>query len=211
MSRMFTPKQVAEQLAVSPRTVYLWIEDGRLPAIRLSDRVTRIPAEELEAFVERAAGVRPGSGRRVGPQQSVPLPHVAEAPVAYGNSPAIMRRSRHDIACPRCGTEIDLSDTRTATERLRSLLASKKSEILTLAAKHGVRNVRVFGSVARGDARPGSDIDFLVDLEPGVSIFDLSGFEFELADALDWEVDVATEASLKSDVRARALDESTPL
>ncbi len=50
---------------------------------------------------------------------------------------------------------------------IAELLASKKDEILRIAATHGARNVRVFGSVARGEARPDSDVDFLVDMEPG--------------------------------------------
>jgi predicted nucleotidyltransferase len=54
-----------------------------------------------------------------------------------------------------------------------SMLGSRRNEILTLAARHGARNVRVFGSWARGDARPGSDVDLLVDVEPGRSMLDV--------------------------------------
>ena len=56
-----------------------------------------------------------------------------------------------------------------------ALVDEKKKEIREIAAKHGARNVRVFGSVARGDARPDSDVDFLVDMEPGRTLLDLGG------------------------------------
>ncbi|MDP2232591.1 MAG: nucleotidyltransferase family protein [Actinomycetota bacterium] len=91
------------------------------------------------------------------------------------------------------------------------MLAEHRGEILALAERSGVSNIRIFGSVARGDARPGSDIDFLVDLEKGKSLFDLSGFEFELADLLDWDIDVGSEESMKPEMRARALREAVEL
>jgi predicted nucleotidyltransferase len=60
------------------------------------------------------------------------------------------------------------------------LLEQHRLEILRIAARHGVRNVRGFGSVARGEADERSDIDFLVDMEPGRSLFDLGGLQFDL-------------------------------
>ena len=56
---------------------------------------------------------------------------------------------------------------------IRQLLQSKRNQILQIAARHGAQKVRVFGSVARGDSRPDNDIDFLVDMERGRSLFDL--------------------------------------
>lgn len=58
-ARMLTPRQVADQLAVSTRTVYLWIDEGRLPAVRLSERVTRVPSQAVDALV--AASTRPAN------------------------------------------------------------------------------------------------------------------------------------------------------
>ena len=75
-------------------------------------------------------------------------------------------------------------------------LHEKRAEILEAAARHGARNVRVFGSVARGEAREDSDVDFLVELEPGRSLFDLAHFWGELEDILGCKVDVATEGGL---------------
>ncbi len=58
---------------------------------------------------------------------------------------------------------------------IKELLNTKREEILSIAAKHGARNVRVFGSAARGDAGPDSDLDILVDMEPGRSLLDMGG------------------------------------
>jgi hypothetical protein len=91
---------------------------------------------------------------------------------------------------------------------IAELLASKKDEILRIAAKHGARNVRVFGSVARGEARPDSDVDFLVDMEPGRTLLDQGGLLMDLRDLLDVQVDVVTEDGLKSRIRERVLKEA---
>ena len=91
------------------------------------------------------------------------------------------------------------------------LLKSKRVEILQIAARYGAHNVRVFGSIARGDAGPDSDVDFLVDMEPGRSLFDLSGLILDLQDLLGREVDVVTEASVYWLLRRRVLKEAQPL
>ena len=67
---------------------------------------------------------------------------------------------------------------------LAELVKEKRADILTLAAKHGARNVRVFGSVARGDADQQSDIDFLVQMAPGCSLLDLGGLQYDLEQLL---------------------------
>ncbi len=91
------------------------------------------------------------------------------------------------------------------------LLKEKREEILKIAAKHGARNVRVFGSVARGEADPESDIDLLVDMEPGRSLLDLGGLLMDLRELLGREVDVVTERGLKPRIRARVLQEAVAL
>jgi hypothetical protein len=91
------------------------------------------------------------------------------------------------------------------------LLKEKREDILKIAAQHGARNVRVFGSVARGDARPDSDIDVLVDLDPGRSLFDLGGLLSDLQDLLGRNVDVVTEKGLRDRIRGRVLKEAMPL
>lgn len=94
---------------------------------------------------------------------------------------------------------------------LETLLSTRRQEILALAARHGASNVRVFGSVARGEAGPASDIDLLVDLEPGRDLLDLGGLLMDLRDLLQVPVDVGTEPMLKERIRARVLSEAVPL
>jgi len=93
----------------------------------------------------------------------------------------------------------------------RSLLKSHRKEILTLAARNGAVNVRVFGSVARGDNRPDSDVDFLVNLEKGRSLLDLARFLRELQTLLQTDVDVVTEAGLRPRIKEQVLREARPL
>src|SRR3954452_14465089 len=90
-------------------------------------------------------------------------------------------------------------------------LRNRRDEILRLAAQHGARHVRVFGSVARGEADERSDVDFLVDLEKGRSLFDLGGLLMDLQDLLGRPVDVVTEKGLKARIRDRILEEAVPL
>jgi predicted nucleotidyltransferase len=80
-----------------------------------------------------------------------------------------------------------------------------------IAALHGVHSVRVFGSVARGEQRPDSDIDLLVDLEPRRSLLDLIAFAQDLEEALGRHVDAVTERSLSPYLRDKILAEALPL
>jgi len=80
-----------------------------------------------------------------------------------------------------------------------------------LAARHGASEVRVFGSVARGEAREESDVDFLVELEPGRSLLDHAALVIDLQDLLARRVDVATVRGLRQDLRDRILAEAIPL
>jgi uncharacterized protein len=95
--------------------------------------------------------------------------------------------------------------------RLEDLRSSNKEQIIRLAATYGVHNIRVFGSVARGDSSPASDIDFLVDLDPDRILMDLGGLLTDLQEILHAPVDVTTERMLRPKVRDRALREAVPL
>ena len=93
----------------------------------------------------------------------------------------------------------------------KTLLRVRRKEILEVAARNGALNVRVFGSVARGEERPDSDIDFLVNLESGRSLLDLARLLRELATLLDRPVDVVTEAGLRPRIKPQVLKEAPPL
>lgn len=94
---------------------------------------------------------------------------------------------------------------------LNELLLIKREDILRIAAKYGASNVRVFGSVARGEADSESDIDLLVDMEPGRSLFDLGGLLMDLEELLGCNVDVVTEDGLRERIRERVLKEAVVL
>ena len=94
---------------------------------------------------------------------------------------------------------------------MREVLKVKRAEILRLAARHGARNVRVFGSVARGEADSESDLDVLVDMEPGRSLLDMGGLLMDLQDLLGRRVDVVSERGLRERIRERVLQEAVAL
>ena len=97
-----------------------------------------------------------------------------------------------------------------ASER-GSLLAKRRREVIDLAAQHGFRNVRVFGSVARGDDGPESDIDLLVTLPRDASLFDIGALEAELASLLGERVDLVPEDGLRPHSRDDILAEAVAL
>lgn len=94
---------------------------------------------------------------------------------------------------------------------ISAVLQAKREEIMRIAAKHGACNVRIFGSVARGESDERSDIDFLIELEAGRSLFDHAALLLELEELLDRRVDVVTERGLRSRIRERVLREAVPL
>ena len=93
----------------------------------------------------------------------------------------------------------------------REQLQTQRAAILATAARHGASNVRVFGSVARGEPTSNSDVDLLIDLEPGRSLFDLGALAADLEDLLGCPVDVAIARSLRPRVREHALRDAVPL
>ena len=92
-----------------------------------------------------------------------------------------------------------------------ALLKEHREAILRLAAQHGASNVRVFGSVARGEAGPGSDLDLLVSLAPGRSLLDHVALWQDLEDLLHRKVDVVSEKALHWYIREAVLHEAVPL
>jgi uncharacterized protein len=90
-------------------------------------------------------------------------------------------------------------------------LRRQRRRLLDAAENHGVGRLRVFGSLARGEAQASSDIDLLVDLKPGRTLVDLAAFRREAAEILDIPVDVATADMLKERIRDEVLAEALPL
>lgn len=91
------------------------------------------------------------------------------------------------------------------------LLKQQRDAILRIAARHGARNVRVFGSVAKGTAGPQSDIDLLVEFDPDRSLMDVGRLVMDLRDLLGCEVDVVTEKGLHPLIRDEVLQDAVPL
>jgi len=92
-----------------------------------------------------------------------------------------------------------------------SMVRTRRDEILRLALLHGARRVRLFGSVARGDSRPDSDIDLLVEMEPGRSFLDLVGLWQDLEQLLGRKVDLLTDGGLSPHLKDRIYSEAVPL
>ena len=107
---------------------------------------------------------------------------------------------------PLPGRRLGLPDT-----RLGRRLRRQRRAVMDLAARRDLRNVRVFGSVARGEDREGSDVDLLVDVDEGVGLVAIAGLARELTDLLGVPVDVVPTDSLKRTLRAEALAEAVPL
>lgn len=95
----------------------------------------------------------------------------------------------------------------TSEQRLRT----HRGEVLRLAAERGARNVRVFGSIARGEATAQSDVDLLVDVEPGRSLLDVVGLWQDLESLLGCRVDIITDGGVSPHLKQRIYAEARPL
>ena len=94
---------------------------------------------------------------------------------------------------------------------IKELLESRRDEILDLAGIYGAKNIRVFGSAARGEGGPASDVDLLVDMEKGRNLLDLVGFWQDLEELLGCRVDVITDGGISPYLRERIYAEAIPL
>jgi len=95
--------------------------------------------------------------------------------------------------------------------RIQKAIKDKRREILRIAASHGAENVRVFGSAARGEAGPNSDLDILIKLAPGRTLLDIVAIKQDLQDLLGFDVDVVTEASISPHIKEQVLKEAASL
>jgi uncharacterized protein len=97
------------------------------------------------------------------------------------------------------------------TKPLRTLVEARRQDIKAIVARHRGRSIALFGSVARGEERNGSDIDFLVEFEPGTRPFEVLLLGAELEEALGVPVDVGTIELLRERLRPEVLAEAVPL
>lgn len=104
-----------------------------------------------------------------------------------------------------------MADTDSIGLGIDDLLSSTREEILRLAARYGASNVRVFGSVVRGEARPDSDIDLLVDFQPNYRLLDHIGLKQDLEDLLGRKVDVVIAKNLREEFRPYVLQDIVKL
>lgn len=127
------------------------------------------------------------------------------------------RRSVGSLELARIATALDrplewfLAESTTARGRPLLELRRRRRAIAKIAARHGAHSLRVFGSIARGEARPESDVDLLVRMERGRGLFDQAAMVVELRDLLGRDVDVVTEEGLRERIRERVLREAIPL
>jgi uncharacterized protein len=118
---------------------------------------------------------------------------------------------RLEIHTPPAQPSASVTSMRSQLGPQANKLRHRRRRLLDAAEKHGVSHLRVFGSLARGDANATSDIDLLVDLKPGRTLLNLAAFRREAAEILDLPVDVATADMLKERIRNKALSEALPL
>ena len=95
--------------------------------------------------------------------------------------------------------------------KIQNLIKYRKKQILRMAEKHGIENVRIFGSFSRGTPGPESDVDFLVELGEGHTLLDLGGFMMDLKELLGRKVDVVTKEGLHWYIRDDVLREARPI
>jgi predicted nucleotidyltransferase/DNA-binding XRE family transcriptional regulator len=147
----------------------------------------------------------------------------AQVAEAAGTSQSAVARYETGAAVPSiatlerllatCGARL-IVDAEPAPRRAGlngSAIRRHRGELLATARRHGARNVRVFGSVARGQERPGSDVDLLVDLEPGRTLLDLVALRRDASEILGRPVDVATTDMLREQVRREAELDAVPV
>ncbi len=94
---------------------------------------------------------------------------------------------------------------------LKSIQTLHRNNIIDIVTKYGGSNIRIFGSIARGEDKPDSDLDILIDIEDGRSLFDIIAIQQDLEDILGRKVDVVTDGGLSPYLKEYILDEARPL
>lgn len=168
-------------------------------------REARVAADLTQQELARRASTSQPAIARYEQGAALPtLPTLERLLLACGRRPLLSTVAANDASAVGTSVRSQLGPRATALRR-------RRRRLLEAARRRGARNLRVFGSVARGDERPGSDVDFLVELEPGRTLLDLAAFRREASRILDAPVDVATPDMLKERIQAEVLAEALPL
>jgi hypothetical protein len=183
------------------------VEQGTLRALREAAGVT-------QGELATRLGRRQPALSRLERQRDARMSTLREYVAALGGELNVIARvgavetrlSQFDAAAGVTGGALP-----SAAPTTLAYVRSRRADILRVAEQHGAYNVRVFGSVVRGDAVAESDIDLLVDMEEGRGLFDFIDVIHELEDALGRKVDLVTDRSLHWYVRDRILEEAVPL
>jgi uncharacterized protein len=175
-----------------------------VPSIASTLRHGRLDANLSQVDLAARAGTSQSALARYETGAALPtLPTLERLLAACGR--------RLEIQTPPAQASAPLTSARSQLGPQAGKLRRQRRRLLDAAERHGVSRLRVFGSLARGDAEAASDIDLLVDLKPGRTLLNLAAFRREAAEILDLPVDVATADMLKERIRNEVLNEALPL
>lgn len=175
-----------------------------MPSVATTLRQARSRANLSQVDVATRAGTSQSALARYETGAALPtLPTLERILAACGR--------RLEIQTPPAQPSAPLTSVRSQLGPQAGNLRRRRRRLLDAAERHGVGRLRVFGSLARGEANAASDIDLLVDLKPGRTLLDLAAFRREATKILDLPVDVATVDMLKERVRVEVLSEALPL
>lgn len=175
-----------------------------MPSIAGTLRQARSEANLSQATLAARAGTSQSALARYETGASLPtLPTLERLLAACGR--------RLEIRTPPAQSTASTTSVRGQLDPQASKLRRQRRRLLDAAERNGVSRLRVFGSLARGEADATSDVDLLVDLKPGHTLLNLSAFRREAAEILDLPVDVATADMLKGHIRDEVLNEALPL
>jgi predicted nucleotidyltransferase len=175
-----------------------------VPAIANTLRQARFDANLSQVDLAARAGTSQSALARYETGAALPtLPTLERLLAACGR--------RLEIQTPPAQPSAPTSSVRSQLGPQAKKLRRQRRRLLDAANRHGVSHLRAFGSLARGEAKAGSDVDLLVDLKPGRTLLDLTAFRREAAEILDLPVDVATTDMLKERIRNKVLSEALPL
>lgn len=192
-----TQRQLADRMRTTQSVISRLEQAGRLPTLEMLGRIAAATDADLRLLARHAGGAD------------------ADVPISARSRPVHMDAVEDDDAAVDDG--LQPWDTRPMTSLvkasrdpggLRTRLEARRSDIIAISDRHGARNVRLFGSVARGDHTEASDIDLLVDLDDGVGLFQLGGLVVELEELLQTHVDIVSAGALRpwdGDVLAEAV------